>query len=316
MKNRFIVIGILLIVLTLLTIFNKEKDDKKIVVAEVTHSVFYAPWYVSLKNNYFDDLNIEVILTSGANNVVASVISGDANIGLCGPEATIYAYKDSKDPVINFASLTKKDGQFLILRKNIKYNSIKDLENLTILAGRSGGMPLLSFSNALSKNNVKAIIDSSVDFSNLTSAFISGMGDGVNLFEPNATLLVKKGYGYIAESIGNLSGDVPYTTFNAKKSYINNNKEIIKKFYNGINKGLEFVKNNDATTIANTIKEYFLDTNFNDLVNMINNYKKYDSWYTTANIKEKDFNNLENIMINNNTISEYVKFNNLVYEVN
>lgn len=138
--KRFIcilVIGLTLVTLTACA--NKKHDENsKFKVAEVTHSVFYAPWYIAIHNGYFEDLDIEVILTSGANNVVAAVLSKDADIGLCGPEATIYANKENKNKVKSFAGLTKRDGQFLVLRKGIKYEDFKSIENLTILAGRSG----------------------------------------------------------------------------------------------------------------------------------------------------------------------------------
>lgn len=313
-------IGLILVTLTIICFLsknNEEKNNNKVIVAEVTHSVFYAPWYVALNNNYFDNLDVEVILTSGANNVVAAVLAGDADIGLCGPEATIYVYNNNKkDYVASFAGLTKRDGQFLVLRKDLKYDDIKDIEGLTILAGRSGGMPLLSFKNALKNENIKNVkIDTSVDFANLSSAFIAGTGDGVNLFEPNASTLVKNGYGFIATSIGTHSGNVPYTAFNAKMSYINKNKDTIKKFYKGIEKGLKYVNTHSAEEIAEIIKTEFPDTKMEDLIIMIDNYKKYDSWLTTPEISESSFENLEDIMIDNNELDKYVNYSDLVYEL-
>lgn len=194
MKKIWVIIGIG-VVLVALTVANevwhyKDNNTKdKIVVAEVTHSTFYAPWYVAIHKGYFEDIDVDVILTSGANNVTAAVLSGDAQIGLCGPEATIYVYNGkTPDYVQTFAGLTKRDGQFLVLRKGIKYEDFKDIEGLTILAGRSGGMPLLNFKNALKNANVKDVkIDTSVEFANLTSAFIAGNADGVNLFEHSVT---------------------------------------------------------------------------------------------------------------------------------
>lgn len=311
----------MLIGLTLITLTacanNKHESKKKFTVAEVTHSVFYAPWYVAIHNNYFDTLDIEVILTSGANNVVAAVLSKDADIGLCGPEATIYANKENKTKVKTFAGLTKRDGQFLVLRNDIKYNDFKDIEGLTILAGRSGGMPLLNFKNALKNENINNVtIDSSVEFANLSSAFIAGSGDGVNLFEPNATTLVKTGNYYIADSIGAYSGIVPYTAFNALEENIKNNKENYQLFYEGIKKGLEYVNTHDSKEIANVIKDEFPDTDFNDLIEMINNYKTYDSWLESPKISEEMMLNLENIMIDNNELETTISFNDLVYEFN
>lgn len=317
--KRFIcvlVIGLTLITLTACA-NKKHEENKKFVVAEVTHSVFYAPWYVAIHNNYFENLDIEVILTSGANNVVAAVLSKDADIGLCGPEATIYANNKNKDKVKSFAGLTKRDGQFLVLRKNIKYNEFKDIEGLTILAGRSGGMPLLNFKNALKNENVKNVkIDSSVEFANLTSAFIAGTGDGVNLFEPNATTLAKTGKYYIATSVGTYSGVVPYTAFNALESNIKNNEDKYKTFYKGIEKGLDYVKNHTSKEIAEIIKSEFPDTDMDDLIKMVDNYKSYDSWLDTPKISEDIMINLENIMIDNKELDNYADFKELVYEFN
>lgn len=317
--KRFIcvlVIGLTLIALTACA-NKKHEENKKFVVAEVTHSVFYAPWYVAIHNNYFENLDIEVILTSGANNVVAAVLSKDADIGLCGPEATIYANSKNKDKVKSFAGLTKRDGQFLVLRKDIKYNEFKDIEGLTILAGRSGGMPLLNFKNALKNENVKNVkIDSSVEFANLTSAFIAGTGDGVNLFEPNATTLAKTGKYYIATSVGTYSGVVPYTAFNALESNIKNNEDKYKSFYKGIEKGLDYVKNHTSKEIAEVIKSEFPDTDMDDLIKMVENYKSYDSWLDTPKISEDIMINLENIMIDNKELDNYADFKELVYEFN
>ena len=317
--KRFIcvlVIGLTLITLTACA-NKKHEENKKFVVAEVTHSVFYAPWYVAIHNNYFENLDIEVILTSGANNVVAAVLSKDADIGLCGPEATIYANSKNKDKVKSFAGLTKRDGQFLVLRKDIKYNEFKNIEGLTILAGRSGGMPLLNFKNALKNENVKNVkIDSSVEFANLTSAFIAGTGDGVNLFEPNATTLAKTGKYYIATSVGTYSGVVPYTAFNALESNIKNNEDKYKTFYKGIEKGLDYVKNHTSKEIAEVIKSEFPDTDMDDLIKMVDNYKSYDSWLDTPKISEDIMINLENIMIDNKELDNYADFKELVYEFN
>ncbi len=328
LKRFLIMLGILfiLIVLTIMTFIGKdskkENESKngvtKLKVAEVTHSVFYAPWYVALHNNYFDNLDIEVILTSGANNVTSAVLSGDVEIGFCGPEATIYVYKENKDDYVqSFAGLTKRDGQFLVLRKGIKYDNFKSIEGLTILGGRSGGMPLINFKQALKNENISNVkVDDTVDFANLSSAFIAGTGDGVNLFEPNATNLVKNGYGYIADSIGVHAGEVPYTAFNAKRSFIENNKDVIKTFYKGIEKGLEYVHTHSEEEIYEIIKSEFPDTKKDDLIAMIKNYKKYDSWLKEPKITEQSFKNLEDMIIDNNLLDKYVPYKDLVYEVN
>ena len=321
--KKIIIICLFIFVLILGSIlfFNKKDSDKKlqkIVVSEVTHSAFYAPWYVAIEEGYFEDegLDIEVILTSGANNVVAAVLSNDVNIGLCGPEATIYVYNEGeKDYIQTFSGLTKRDGQFIVSRKKIENFTMKDMVGKEVLAGRVGGMPELNFLNALKNSNIDkkdVNINTTVDFASLSGSFIGGTGDFVNLFEPNATMLEKMGFGYVVGSVGELSGEVPYTAFNARKSYIENNQDVIKKFVKAINKGLKYVSDNSSEKIANAIINQFPDTSINDLISIIDRYKDADSWLSTTNISKESFVNLEDIMIESYQLKEYVNYEDLI----
>ena len=318
MKKSLFIVGLFCILLVV-SLFAFKKDDKeeRIVVAEVTHSVFYTPYYVSIHNGYFEEegLNIETILTSGADKVASAVISGDANIGLSGLEATLYVYQNNaKDYLMSFSSLTKRDGQFLFGDCSLKDSfSVNDLKGKSVLAGRKGGMPSMVFMYALYKNNVSNVyVDNSVEFANLSSAYIAGEGDFVNLFEPNASSLEKEGYGCVLSSIGLMSGEVPYTVFHSKKSYIENNEEVIRKFVRAIKKGMEFVRDNNEEEIAKVIKDEFIDLDINDLATIVKRYKDADSWHYDTIIREEAYNNLLNLMEYNNAIEQRVNFNTLV----
>lgn len=315
---------ILLLVLSLLFFLpKKEKNDnmKSIKIAEVTHSVFYAPLYVAIEEGYFkkENIDIKLILTPGADKVSAAVLSGDVQIGFAGAESAIYVYeKNEKDYLQIFSGLTKRDGQFILGRKDKKDFSLEDLYGKEILVGRSSGMPALNFLNALKNEGVdknKIKINYNIDFASLSGAFIGNTGDYVNLFEPTALKLEKEGYGYVLQSIGLLSGEMPYTTFYARKSYIENNKEIIKSFTKAINKGLEFVKNNDEMKIAKSIYKEFPDLSLNDLSTIIQRYKDADSFLDSSYIEEKLLVNLENLLIDNNLLKDYVPYNDLIIEV-
>lgn len=319
-KIYYILIGLIIITMfVLIFTFSKEsntKDMTTIKVAEVTHSAFYTPFYVAIKNNYFKDNNIDIdlILTSGANNVVAAVLSKDVDIGLCGPEATIYVYNEGeKDYIKTFAGLTKRDGQFIVSRTKLDNFKLEDLIGKEVLAGRPGGMPIINFYNALKNENIKGVnTNDTVDFANLTSAFLSGTGDFVNLFEPNATKLEKMNKGYVVASVGMYAGEVPYTAFNARTSYIENNKELINNFKDAINKGLEFTKNNNSKDIAKIIIDLFPDTSIEDLTTIIERYKNADSWLENTFISEEMFKNLEDMMIDSKLLTEYVPYKDLI----
>ena len=327
MKKRIIISLIIILFLFSMSIIcqkiNKKKDNlEHIKVAEVTHSVFYAPLYVAIEKGYFQDygLDIELILTPGADKVSAAVLSDDVEIGFCGPESSIYVYNGKeKDYIQSFAGLTKRDGQFIVSRKNIKNFKMEDLIGKEVLAGRKGGMPVLNFENALINSNIdknEVNINTSVEFSALSGSFIGGQGEFVNLFEPNATKLEKEGYGYVVGSVGMISGEVPYTAFNAKKSYIKNNKETIKNFNKAINEGLKYVKEHDEKDIANAIINQFPDSSINDVTTIVKRYKESDSWLENTFISEKSFKNLEDIMIKANLIKEYVPYKDLIININ
>lgn len=325
MKKIFYTFLVILLLVLCLIFFlpKKEKNDNmnSIKIAEVTHSVFYAPLYVAIEEGYFNEenINIKLILTPGADKVSAAVLSGDVQIGFAGAESAIYVYeKNEKDYLQIFSGLTKRDGQFILGRKDKKDFSLKDLYGKEILVGRSSGMPALNFLNALKneeidKNKIK--INYNIDFASLSGAFIGNTGDYVNLFEPTALKLENEGYGYVLQSIGILSGEMPYTTFYARKSYIENNKEIIKSFTKAINKGLEFVKNNDEMKIAKSIYKQFPDLSLNDLSTIIKRYKDADSFLDSSYIEEKLLINLENLLIDNNLLKDYVPYNDLIIEV-
>ena len=325
MKKIFYTFLVILLLVLCLIFFlpKKEKNDNmnSIKIAEVTHSVFYAPLYVAIEEGYFNEENIDIklILTPGADKVSAAVLSGDVQIGFAGAESAIYVYeKNEKDYLQIFSGLTKRDGQFILGRKDKKDFSLKDLYGKEILVGRSSGMPALNFLNALKneeidKNKIK--INYNIDFASLSGAFIGNTGDYVNLFEPTALKLEKEGYGYVLQSIGLLSGEMPYTTFYARKSYIENNKEIIKSFTKAINKGLKFVKNNDEMKIAKSIYKQFPDLSLNDLSTIIKRYKDADSFLDSSYIEEKLLVNLENLLIDNNLLKDYVPYNDLIIEV-
>lgn len=300
---------------------NKNDDGKKLTkikLAEVTHSAFYAPLYVAIENGYFKDLGIdlEVILTPGADKVSAAVLSNTVDIGFAGTESAIYVYQGGEeDYLVTFAGLTKRDGQFILARDCSKEFNLEDLYGKEILVGRQGGMPALNFLNAIKNSNIdlsKINVNYAVDFASLSGSFIGGMGDFVDLFEPTATSVVKNSKACIVESIGKLSGEMPYTAFYARKSYLNKNNETLKDFTSAINKGLEFVKNNDAKTIAKVILPEFPDISLEDLTVIVDNYKKYDSWLSDPFINEQSFNNLQDILEDNKLIDKRMPYSKLI----
>lgn len=323
MKKHIITTVFILIIFLIasLVLFNKtESNLKKIKIAEVAHSIFYAPQYVALHNGYFEEmgLDVEIMLTPGADKVTAAVLSGDVEIGFSGSEATIYVYNQGeKDYLKTFAQLTQKDGSFIVSREKIDNFTLEDLRGKYIIGGRIGGMPEMTLEYILTQNNIDpkkdVTIDTSVAFASMQGAFIGGTGDFVSLFEPNATQVEKQGYGYVVASLGELGGVIPYTSYSAKTSYLENNQETIKNFTKAIQKGLNFVHENDSKTIAEIIIKEFPDTSLEDLIITIDQYKKTDTWPTTTEFTEESFDHMQDIMINADQLDKKVDYNDLIY---
>ena len=322
----FILGGILIFIIAALVLFDLNKGDskeekrQKITLAEVTHSIFYAPQYVAIEQGYFEEvgIDVELILTSGADKVTAAVLSKDADIGFCGSEGTIYVYNGGeKDYLKTFAQLTQKDGSFLVSREEIKDFKLEDLEGKTVLGGRAGGMPEMTLEYALKQNGIDpkkdVEIDTSVDFAAMGGAFIGGQGDFVTLFEPNALEIEKEDYGYVVASIGELGGVVPYTSYSARISFLEENKELINNFTKAIQKGIDYVHNHTDEEVAKAIIDQFPDTSLEDIAKVVKRYRDIDAWPKTTDFSEDSFNHLQDIMIDNGAVDKKVPYDKLMY---
>lgn len=325
MKKIIILITCIVIAVICLIFYSfyssKESNNlTKVKVAEVTHSVFYAPQYIALEKGFFKEegLDIELTLTSGADNVMAAVLSGDADIGLSGSEATIYVYNQGeKDYIKTFAQLTQKDGSFLVSRENIKDFKVEDLKGKYIIGGREGGMPEMTLEYALKQKGIDPkkdlTIDTSIDFASMAGAFIGGTGDFVALFEPLATKVVNEGYGYKVAQLGTLTDNIPYTAYNAKTSYLEKNKDTIKAFERAIQKGLDFVNKKTSDEITTAIMNQFPDTSYNDIKSAVESYKKNDTWPKNTTFTKESFDHMQDIVIEAGFLNKKVSYNDLIY---
>ena len=327
MKNKIIttsiiVILIILMIISIGTIKNKKEnteDIKLIKVNEVTRSVFYAPQYVAINNGYFKEngLDIELSTGQGADAVMTAVLSNQCDIGFAGPEASIYVYNEGKEDYTQvFAQMTKKDGSFLISREDTENFSWQDLKGKTVIPGRKGGVPYMTLEYVLRKNGIDPqkdlILDDSIKFDLMAGAFASGNADYVTLFEPTASLTQNEQKGYIVASVGEEAGEIPYTAYFAKKSYIESNEETIQKFTNAIYQGQKWVKEHTSREIAEVIESFFPDTDIELLTSAIQSYKDIDAWNDTPVLKEESFNRLQEVMTQAGELEQNAPYDKIV----
>lgn len=325
MKKNIIISGsIILFVIICIAIFfipnlSTNTDIHTLKVNEVTRSVFYSPQYVAIAKNFFEDYGIEIELTTGqgADAVMTAVLSNQCDIGFAGPEASIYVYNEGKEDYTEvFAQMTKKDGSFLVARNYTDNFSWQDLKGKTIIPGRKGGVPYMTFEYVLKQNGINPqtdlVLDDSIKFDLMAGAFSSGNADYVTLFEPTASNTQNQGKGFIVASVGEAAGEIPYTAYFAKKSYIENNQEIIQNFTNAIYKGQVWVKEHSSEEIAEAIQDFFPDTELELLAEVIQNYKDIDAWNDTPVLEEDSFDRLQEVMTSAGELTQKAPYEKIV----
>ena len=323
-KTLIIIVVILLVVLLGIQAYlvrksKTESDSIAIKVNEVTRSVFYAPQYVAINNGFFKENGIEIELTTGqgADAVMTSVLSNQCDIGFAGPEASIYVYNEGKEDYCQvFAQMTKRDGSFLVSKTENKNFSWQDVKGKTIIPGRKGGVPYMTLEYVLKQNGIipgkDVTLDDSIKFDLMAGAFASGNADYVTLFEPTASQTELQRKGYIVASVGEASGEIPYTAYFTKKSYIEKNSNIIQGFTNAIAKGEKWVKEHSSKEIAETIQSFFPSTDVEVLAAAIQSYKDIDAWNENPVLKEESFDRLQEVMLQAGELKEKAPYDKIV----
>lgn len=302
MKKRFMGLMAILMLPAVLLCGCSKKKATELTVSEVTHSIFYAPQYAAIELGYFEEegLEIELVNGGGADTVMTSVISGDAEIGFAGPEAAVYVYnRGREDYAVVFAQMTKRDGSFILGRTADANFDFSDLLGRHVLSGRAGGMPYMTLEYVLGQHGVtpeNTNLDTSIDFNAMAGTFASGTGDYVALFEPTASAMELEGNGYVLASVGEESGEIPYTAYFANKSFIEENPEVIQSFTNAVNRGLQYVRNTSAREIAETIAPQFADTSIELLTMVVERYQSIDAWKSDPVMTEDSFDRMQDVM--------------------
>lgn len=318
MKRVFALVLSVALLATLFTGCRKKEEMTTVRLNEVTHSVFYAPMYAALNLGFFSEegLNVELTNGGGADKVMTAVLAGQTDIGLAGPEACIYVLNEGREnyPVV-FAQLTKRDGSFLVGRTDSAFDW-QNLKGKTILGGRKGGVPEMTLEYVMRQNgivpNQDATVDTSVQFNMMAGAFTGGNGDYVTLFEPTATQVELEGKGYVLTSIGQESGEIPYTAFFASQSYLKENPELVQSFTNAVAKGQKWVQEHSAQEIAEAIADQFPDTKIDILTLVAQRYKDINAWNETPVMKQESLELLETVMETAGELDQRVDFTKLV----
>lgn len=306
-------------------VFAAKKDSTeekltKVTLNEVAHSIFYAPQYVAIEEGYFAEEGLDLTLVTGfgADKTMTAVISGEADIGFMGAEASVYAYQEgATDPVVNFAQLTQRAGNFLVAREEMPDFKWEDLKGEKVLGGRKGGMPEMVFEYILKKNGMDPqkdlTIDQSIDFGSTAAAFTGDDSAAYTVeFEPSATILEKEGAGYVVASLGEASGYVPYTSYSAKASYMKENPEIIQKFTDALQKGMDYVQSHTPEEIAEVIAPQFKETDLETITAIVKRYYDQDTWKENLIFEKDSFELLQDILEDAGELTDRTAYENLV----
>lgn len=322
MKKKFLAAALAVILAAAAlpsAVLAQDKEElTEVTLNEVAHSIFYAPQYVAIEEGYFEEegLKIDLVNGFGADKVMTAVISGEADIGFMGAEASVYAYQEgATDPVVNFAQLTQRAGNFLVSREQEEDFQWSDLIGRDVLGGRAGGMPEMVFEYILMENGIdpaEVNIDQSIDFGSTAAAFAGGQGEYTVEFEPSATALEQEGAGYVIASLGVDSGYVPYTAFSAKESYLTEHPEVIQAFTNALQKGMDYVASHTPEEIAEAIQPQFEENDLETITTIVSRYQEQDTWKTDLIFTEESYDLLLDILESAGQLEERPQYDLLV----
>ena len=291
-------------------------------VNEVTHSIFYAPFYVAINNGYFADEKIQIELTNGggADASMSAILSGDADIGLMGPEASIYVIQgDAQDKPVVFGQLTKRDGSFIVAKNPYSNFTMNDMVGKEIIGGRRGGVPAMTLEYCIKQAGLQigtgqnqVNLNTDVAFANTASVFETTDAEFCTLFEPTASeLCASKGY-HIVASVGLVSGEVPYTCFQTKQSFFNQNEYLCERFLRAVYRGYRFLLTATVDEIYAALSPSFTGVSKASIVASINSYVSSDAWVNNPAMTESAFNNLQTIMETAGYLEERASFADVV----
>ena len=297
----------------------EEKELTKVTLNEVAHSIFYAPQYAAIELGYFEEegIDLELVTGFGADKTMTALISGEADIGFMGSEASIYTYSGgAKDAPVNFAQLTQRAGNFLVAREEMPDFKWEDLKGKDVLGGRKGGMPEMVFEYILRQNGIDPAtdvnIDQSIDFGSTAAAFSGGQGEFTVEFEPGATTLEKEGVGYVVASLGTDSGYVPYTAYCTKTSFIEEHPDLVQAFTNALQKGMDYVNTHTPEEIAEVIAPQFTETDLDTITTIVTRYYEQDTWKEDLVFEKESFELLQDILEGAGELEERVHYEKLV----
>lgn len=297
---------------------NKEENLTPVTLNEVAHSIFYAPMYVAIEKGYFEEegINLNLVTGFGADKTMTAVISGTADIGFMGSEASIYAYNEgANDYVVNFAQLTQRAGNFLVAREEIPDFHWTDLKDKKVLGGRKGGMPEMVLEYILRQNGIDPskdlIIDQSIDFGSTAAAFAEGNADFTVEFDQEPQIW-KRGKGICScfsryrQRLCTL-----YCIFSKEKLY-REECRCNSRFTDALQKGMDYVQKHTPKEIAEAIAPQFKETNLNTIETIVSRYYEQDTWKDNLIFEKKSFELLQDILESAEELDTRAPYNKLV----
>lgn len=302
-KKRLLLVGLLVLVLVAVCGCGPEQELTTVQVNEVTHSIFYAPFYVALEQGYFQEEGLEIELTNGggSDKSMTALLSGQADVGLMGPETAVYVRNEGRENyAVIVAQLTKRDGSFLLGKTPDEDFTWSKLRGTSVIGGRSGGMPEMTLEYVLKQNgmtpNVDLTVRTDVQFDLMGGAFIAGEDDYVTMFEPSASTMERADQGYIVASVGEAAGDVPYTCFMVTRDFLEAEPELVTAFVRAVYRGQQYVQTHSAEEIATAILDSFPDSDLELVTTVVQRYLEIGVWKTEPMMVEEDYQRLLTII--------------------
>ena len=287
----------------------RSEPVEKINFMEVIHSLFYAPLYVAQGLHYFRDegIDFDLVAAQGSDKATAALLAGAADIVLAGPETAVYIETgQSPDKIRIFAGLTATDGSFLMGRSKQEAFSWKSLKGKTIMGWRKGSAPAIFLDKALKDNGLDpekdVTIITNVAIPARMGAFMAGTADYATFFEPDVTKIEQAGKGAALANVGQAAGQIDYTVFTTKESYIKAKPKTVQGFTNAIARAEKWLQSASADEVAKVLAPYFPGVPATELAASVTRQRDAGLWKTTPLVTPEAIGALQDLLIASNVL--------------
>lgn len=318
-RRSLIILTVVIVIASTARWLTREREQQSLEnlsLTEAMHSIYYAPQYVALHNNYFTDqgLNVHLRVAAGDAAGAGALASGQAEVSLFSAEQAVLAAEKNELTPTAFALLCQRDGTALIARSHQQAGfDWQTLSGFTIIGGELRDASRLTLDAALRKEEIRdARVVDDVARSSAARVFSNGAGDYVQLLEPDSTRLIESGIGYLAAPLADQTRRLPLAAYHTTAQMIKEKPEVLQRFVNAIFRAQRWMQSQPAVEVARVISPSFPGTELALLATAVEHYQRLGVWASNPVVEPELVEHLQELMVATGRLEQAVNGEQLI----